>query len=140
MVDTWAHAHYRTYMSKRLIVLDVGQCDMDHSAIRRVVESLGATVRRAHSRKEALKCIEAESFALILVNRIFDMTGEEGLDLIEEMCRGGRVDCPVMIVSNYPDAQAEAIKRGAVQGFGKTALRDSRTLDLIRVHLVGSTE
>ena len=140
MVDTWAHAHYRTHMSKRLIVLEVGQCDMDHSAIRRMVESLGATVRRAHSRKEALKCIEAESFALILVNRIFDMTGEEGLALVEEMCRGGSVDCPVMIVSNYPDAQAEAIKRGAVQGFGKAALRDSRTLDLIRVHLVGSTE
>lgn len=127
-------------MSKRPIVLDVGQCEMDHGSIRRLLESLDASVRRAHSRKEALDFIHAESFALILVNRIFDMTGEEGLGLVEEICHGGSIDCPVMLVSNYPEAQAEAVKRGGVQGFGKAALRDPRILDLIREHLDRSKE
>ena len=42
---------------------------------------------------------------------------------------------PVMLVSNYPDAQQEAQAAGAVPGFGKAQVSSPETLDLLRTYL-----
>ena len=39
---------------------------------------------------------------------------------------------PIMLVSNYPEAQSEAVAAGAVPGFGKATLRSSQA----REHLM----
>ncbi len=39
---------------------------------------------------------------------------------------------PVMIISNYTAAQEEAVKAGAIKGFGKNQLGDST----LAVHLI----
>jgi hypothetical protein len=70
---------------------------------------------------------------LILVNRVLDADGSDGMALIQEFVRSGTV--PVMLVSNYPEYQAKAVALGARPGFGKAALRDPATVELLRVVL-----
>src|SRR6187549_3296705 len=102
-------------------VLDVGQCDYDHGNISGLLRTrFGAEVVRVHSAADALQRLRSESFDLVLVNRIFDRTAEEGLDLIRQAkadAKAGGV--PVMLVSNFPESQAEAVAAGAIPGFGK---------------------
>lgn len=129
MVDTWPCALYGVIMIEKPLVLDVGQCNMDHNAIRELLIRLGATVHRAHSVEEARTLMRKNGYALVLINRIFDETGEEGLAFVEDVCAAGG---SAMLVSNYPEAQAEAVARGAMQGFGKAALRDPRTVELLQ--------
>src|SRR5690348_13045445 len=105
-------------------VLSVGQCFADHSSISRVLRgAFGAEVVGADSPQETLDHLRREAFSLVLVNRVLDANGSSGLDLIrairsEEALR----DVPVMLVSNYEDAQALAVQAGASAGFGKASL------------------
>lgn len=119
-------------------VLNCGQCGFDHQSITSLLRSLDPTIEvlAAHSVKEALGLIQKQEFDLILVNRIFDRGGEEGLDLIESLSAGdATLKLPVLLVSNYPDAQQSAIKKGALKGFGKSQLHDQETKALLRQHL-----
>lgn len=121
-------------MNKR--VLDVGQCDPDHGSIRRVIEPLGAEVVRAHTAREAISLARAERFDLILVNRVLDADGSSGLELISTLQGDEQLrQVPVMLVSNYEDAQREAVAVGARPGFGKAALRDPKTTELLVTYL-----
>ena len=67
-------------------VLDVGQCDMDHGMIRRLIQDhFDAEVIRAHGAAEALTALRAGSFELVLTNRLMDRDQSEGLDLIRQV-------------------------------------------------------
>ncbi len=118
-------------------VLSAGQCFADHSSISRVLRnSFGAEVIAASSQREALELLRQEAFALVLVNRVFDADGFSGLDLIraikaEEALR----HLPVMLVSNYDDAQAQAIEAGATPGFGKASLGQPHMLARVEPYL-----
>lgn len=111
-------------------VLSVGQCGMDHAALERLLaERFEATIVPVDSRKAALDRLAAESFDLVLVNRLLDRDGTDGMDVIREMKQvSGLERVPVMLVSNYPEAQAAAIAAGAAPGFGKRELRDPATI------------
>ena len=112
-------------------ILIVGQCGFDDSRIRRVLAPLGAACDSADSATETLDKVASGGFDLVLVNRIIDSTGESGVDLIRQLCaRDGAP--PVMLVSDYPEAQAEAVSHGALLGFGKSQLRDPAVLDMLR--------
>src|SRR5690606_15944113 len=108
----------------RARVLDVGQCGMDHSAIRSLITTrFDADVDRAHSIEEALSAMRKFSYNLVLVNRILDADGREGLELIRQAQADEQLKAiPIMMVSNYADAQAAAIAAGAQPGFGKSQL------------------
>lgn len=114
-------------------VLDVGQCDFDHGNISRMLtEEYDADVKRAATSEEACRAVQNENFDLVLVNRILDADGASGLDLIQrllskEAARATRV----MLVSNYAEAQDSAVALGATRGFGKDALTNSQTRDLL---------
>ena len=87
-------------------------------------------------REQALEQLRQETFALVLVNRVFDADGSSGLDLIralkaEEPLR----DVPVMLVSNYEEAQAQAVQAGAALGFGKAALGQPHMLARVETYL-----
>jgi PleD family two-component response regulator len=105
-------------------VLSVGQCGADHSRISRTFEqAFGAEVVGVDTTLEALAKLQAEPFDLVLVNRVYDADGSPGLELIRQV-KGDEAlkQTPVMLVSNYDDAQREAVAAGALPGFGKASL------------------
>ena len=124
-------------MPKAKRVLSVGQCFADHSGITRVLRGLfGAEVVGVDSTREALEQLRQEPFALVLVNRVFDADGSSGLDLIRAIKADEQLrDVPVLLVSNYEDAQAQAVQAGAAPGFGKAALGQPHMLARVEPYL-----
>ena len=110
-------------------ILSVGQCAMDTGSIARLVRgTVGAEPVAVDTAAEALEQARAGGYALVLVNRVFDADGGSGLELIRALkADPATASLPVMLVSNYADAQAEAIAAGAVPGFGKAALGKPET-------------
>jgi CheY-like chemotaxis protein len=118
-------------------VLSVGQCFADHSGISRVLRnSFGAEVVAADTPREALDLLRQETFALVLINRVFDADGSSGVELIRAIKADDELrPVPVMLVSNYEDAQAQAVQAGAAPGFGKAALGQPHMLARVEPYL-----
>ena len=111
-------------------VLNVGQCDYDHGSISRYLQSkYAAEVMAADSEGQALVSLRTGAFDLVLVNRLFDGDGTPGLALIRSI-KGDPdlAQIPVMLVSNYAEAQAEAKELGALPGFGKGDIGSGRSV------------
>jgi CheY-like chemotaxis protein len=115
-------------------VLNVGQCAADNWSISRTLEgAFSVEVVPASTAAEALAKLRQESFVLVLVNRILDRDGSPGLDLIRKVKADEElVAVPVMLVSNYADAQQQAAKAGAAPGFGKAELGAPEMLERVR--------
>ena len=108
---------------------------MDHGALRRLVEThFGASCEAADSIEQARKALQEKRYDLVLVNRVFEFTGEQGIDLVRQLTQE-RSEVPVMLVSNFAEAQREAEAAGAVPGFGKGALDDPQTVARLAEHL-----
>jgi CheY-like chemotaxis protein len=109
-------------------VLSVGQCAFDHGTIARHMEqAFHAEVHGADSFDEALDALRSKRFDLVLVNRVSARGGARGLNLIRRLKADPELaSVPVMLVSNYPDAQREAEAVGALPGFGKAELRSPK--------------
>ena len=118
-------------------VLDVGNCDPDHGAIRLMVtEAFDAQVDRVMFVPDAMKKLADLAYDLVLVNRLVFDDGSPGIDLVRQMKADERIrNVPVMLISNYADAQSEAKAAGAIPGFGKAAVGDSVTVDLLAEYL-----
>ena len=113
-------------------VISVGQCGYDNSRIRSLIRSIDSTVeiKETDSHQETMEVLASlGEAALVLVNRVFDMNGSSGMDLIGQLKSkdSGFANIPVMLVSNYEKSQAEAIANGAIQGFGKSELQSVET-------------
>ncbi len=118
-------------------VLNVGQCFADQGSIARTLrKAFDVEVVAADTIAEALRRLRQERFALVLVNRVLDADGSAGLELIRQVRADEALqDMPVMLVSNYDDAQQEAVAAGAAPGFGKAALGQPHMLDRVRAFL-----
>ncbi len=118
-------------------ILSVGQCGMDHGQIGRALSRpLDAEVMAADTHEDARRQIAAGVFDLVLVNRVGDLDGAPGLDFIRDLkADPATASVPVMLVSNFPDAQAEAVSAGALHGFGKSDLGTARALEPVRAAL-----
>ena len=114
-------------------VLDVGQCDLDHGRLAGLLsEAFGAEVDRAAQVEEAVARLQDRAYALVLVNRVLDGSHVEGLELIRRMQADEQLrSIPVMLVSNYREAQEAAVAVGARPGFGKAELGEARTRQLL---------
>ena len=115
-------------------VLNVGQCGVDTVSITRFLsKAVGAEVIGAHSPDEAAEALRGGGFDLVLVNRVFDRGGDSGLDFIRTL-KGDPdlAEVPVMLVSNFDDAQREAVDLGALPGFGKAKVGDPEVAEQIR--------
>jgi two-component system chemotaxis response regulator CheY len=110
-------------------VLSVGQCGFDHGQIARHFDrSFGASVRGVETFDEALDALRSEHYDLVLVNRVNDSDGAPGLELIRSVkAEADLADVPMMLVSNFPTAQAKAQALGAIPGFGKSELASAAT-------------
>ena len=118
-------------------VLSVGQCGADHYGISSTFrQAFGAEVEEASTQDEALRLLRREPYALVLVNRVFDADGDSGVDLIRRVKADESLRAvPLLLVSNYADAQREAVDAGAEPGFGKAALGRPEMLDRVRPFL-----
>ena len=112
-------------------VLDVGQCDIDNWQISQMLKKhFDVQVERARTHRDAIAAMQQESFDLVLVNRINDADGSEGLDLVKQIRGESQYsETAVMIVSNFAEAQQAAVECGAAYGFGKSELNERQVLD-----------
>lgn len=119
------------------LVLDVGQCGPDHSSICRLLDkNFEVEIHQAHSGDDAMKLAQIHSFDLILINRILDADHSPGINVLCWLKSDpATATTPVMVISNYPDAQESAVTAGAVSGFGKSELRSLETLSLLQKYL-----
>lgn len=92
--------------------------------IRRVLGgAFAAQVDRAHDPDDALAALRERPCDLVLVNRILDRDETDGIELIRRIKADPQLAAiPVMLISNYPDAQEAAVRAGALAGFGKADL------------------
>lgn len=116
-------------------LLCVGNCGFDQSTLNAYLLSrFDATVLTADRAVDADAVLAKREVDLILVNRVFDRDGDSGIDWIRRhVGQDGSVDgapstprgkaMRAMLISGYEDAQQEAVKAGAVPGFGKSDLR-----------------
>ena len=112
-------------------VLDVGQCSPDHAGIRSTISRrFDAEIDRVMFVEEAVAAMRSRRYDLVLVNRrIFD-DDSDGLELIRRSKADDALkDVPVMMVSNFADAQQAAIAAGAEPGFGKAQLHEESTVE-----------
>ena len=112
-------------MPKRVYL--VGHCSPDSAYLMQAVLSVDASaeIKRIND-DAALATALAESPLpdLLLVNRQLDglFSTYEGMELIVAV-HDSHPKVKLMLISNYPDAQAAAERAGAVPGFGKAELR-----------------
>lgn len=121
----------------RPAVLDVGQCDPDHGALRGLLrDHFDVEIERVMFVPEALAAMRRKRYALVLVNRLVFADQSDGMELI----RAARAEpalagTPIMLISNFADAQQRAIAAGAVEGFGKARLNAPATIERLAAYL-----
>ena len=127
-------------MSKRVVL--VGHCGPDGSYLRMAVGRVQRDLIVSVVEDDAELSREiGQGAELILVNRVLDYGFEQtdGAALIGEL--GERFPgLKMMLVSNFPEAQAEAVAAGALPGFGKRELGSERVTKLLREALADRAE
>lgn len=122
-------------------VVLVGHCSPDSSYLSIAIKAVcpSALVVRANDDAAVLASLKHKP-DLLLVNRVLDgdFLDYSGLNLIAR-CRQSHPDVRLMLVSNYADAQAEAEKRGAVPGLGKSDLQNGKARDTLIAAFGGAT-
>ena len=121
--------------------LDIGNCDADHGFIKHMLETnFDARLVRAHGLDDALKALTENEVDLILINRLLDTDGSEGMEVFRSLKTSGHEKIPTMLITNYQEHQDKAVAEGAVQGFGKSALNSDETRNVIAAVLVESSQ
>jgi CheY-like chemotaxis protein len=114
-------------------VLDVGQCGPDHASLSRFLTShFDVDVDRAHHLDDTLSKLRDQSYDLVMINRKLDIDHSEGMDILKTIKSDPKLKhTPVVLISNYADAQEAAIAAGAEPGFGKAELRSSKSKERV---------
>ncbi len=123
-----------TTSPQRKRVLNVGHCTPDHRAIAAMIEGhFAAVVDATDSLAQTLEQLRTHAFDLVLVNRILDRDGSDGLLVIQRVKTDPDLsDTPVMMVTNFAEHQQRAQDAGALVGFGKQALHAPETLATLK--------
>lgn len=123
-------------------IMSVGQCNPDHSSLANfLTKNFECNIIRIDSTDEAIAALQDQNVDLVLVNRKLDVDYTDGTILIEKMQKDSKLkQIPIMLISNYPESQEEAVRLGAVRGFGKlefqledTIKRVAETLKVLAV-------
>ena len=120
-------------MSPKKVAL-VGHCGPDSSYLRMTISSAikNAKILSADDDGELTQVL-GEEVDLMLFNRElgYGFSETEGVKFIERL-RGAYPSLKMMLVSNYPEAQAAAIAAGALPGFGKREIGTPRVKEILR--------
>jgi DNA-binding NarL/FixJ family response regulator len=89
---------------------------------------------------DELNAVLAQGVDLLLLNREmpYGFDDAEGVDLIRKL-RARHPSVKMMLVSNYPEAQAAAVAAGGLPGFGKREIGTRRVAEIIREALGSSS-
>jgi DNA-binding NarL/FixJ family response regulator len=127
-------------MGARIVL--VGHCGVDAPRLEAAVSRIcpRADVISVNS-EEQLQDICEDGADLLLINRQlpFGFEAEEGVDLIHEI-QQMHPDVKMMLVSDRPDAQEQALRAGACEGFGKADLGTSRIAEILKDALKGQSK
>ena len=125
-------------MPKRVAL--IGHCGPDSSYLRLAVTRAQKDVKvvMADDAEELQRVID-EGVDLLLFNRVLDygFSEDEGVAVMRGL-RAKHPELKMMLVSNYPESQAEAVAAGALPGFGKREIGTPRVTELIREALAGT--
>ena len=116
------------------IIALVGHCGPDNSYLRMVISSADQDAEVLSADDEAeLNHLLQGPVDLVLLNRELGWGFNDmmGVDLIRHL-RPQHPQLKMMLVSNYPEAQADAVEAGAVPGFGKREIGSRRVIQLLR--------
>ena len=119
-------------MSKKVAL--VGHCGPDSSFLRIAVSRAAKDLKvLSADDSQSLQRVLDDGVDLLLLNRQLDFgfDVEEGVDIIRKL-RPHYPQVKMMLVSNYPDAQAAAVAEGALPGFGKRELNTPKVAEMIR--------
>jgi CheY-like chemotaxis protein len=120
-------------MSKKILL--VGHCGADGSYLRMAIKrAIGESETLiAEDSQELSEALATKQIDLILFNRQLDygFDSDQGVDVIRAL-RLSHPNAKMMLVSNYPEAQQEALAAGALPGFGKRELGSPRVTELLR--------
>ena len=102
-------------------VLSVGQCGQDNYSLSRFLQSkFNVQVDTADTAAEALDRVRRSPPDLVLINRKLDCDYSDGTEIVRLIkADPALAETPVMLVTNYPEHQEQAVALGAEYGFGK---------------------
>jgi hypothetical protein len=119
-------------MSGKRIVL-VGHCGPDSYALRSALSRMIPAAAAVCAGDDRALERELPTADLLLVNRLLDgdYREESGIALIRRLAAAGTRPA-LMLISNVPEAQAQAVEAGALLGFGKRDLYSEETAAKLR--------
>jgi DNA-binding NarL/FixJ family response regulator len=123
--------------SKRVVL--VGHCSADTSFLRTALARADrATHVQSAEDQPSLERLLSQGVDLVLVNRLLQWGFDQpsGVELIRQM-KQSYPHARLMLISNYPDAQAAAQAAGAVHGIGKSQLGSEQAVQVLRLALSG---
>ncbi len=113
-------------------ILLVGHCASDRRRFQDwLTTNLPVDVISSDSIAETIEVVAERNVTLLLINRVLDVTDERGLELIRHLA-ATKAAPTCMLISNFDDAQQQAIAAGAAPGFGKVQLGTDVALELVR--------
>lgn len=130
--DTQTHSNLPADAPINTVVL-VGHCGFDQGSLNRTISTVLPGVEVKSANDSADLSPYARPDALLLVNRVLDgrFDAGTGVDLIRQLA--DRQPAPkMMLISNYPDAQAQAVEAGALPGFGKSEMGSPETAEKLK--------
>ncbi len=118
-------------------LLDVGNCDPDHGMIRRMLERhFDVRIDRVMFVDEAVDAMNRNPYDLVLVNRLIFADSSPGIDLHRRIkADPALAGVAIMMITNFPEAQADSVAAGGVPGFGKSTLDQSDTITKLATYL-----
>ena len=127
-------------MTKTL--LDCGNCGPDFNSIRQMIRSnFSASVIQSHATEDTLQLLKDKKIDLVTVNRKLDRDYTDGMEVIKAIKSDPDLaSIPVMLVTNYEEHQDAAIKEGCVRGFGKLAIDEDATRELLMPYMGKTSE
>lgn len=114
-------------------VLSVGQCGPDHSSISQFLnQHFDVKIVTADLPEDTLDTLQRQPVDLVLINRKLDTDYTDGMVILKAIKADAQLaETPVMIVSNFEDAQQAAVAAGAEYGIGKAELGQPATRERI---------
>jgi PleD family two-component response regulator len=118
-------------------LLDVGNCDPDHAMVRGMLEkNFNVQIDRVMFVDEALERMRSSKYALVLFNRLTFADGSDAIELLKRAKQDAALkDVPIMMISNFEKAQSASISLGGERGFGKAAVSEPETIELLSKYL-----
>ena len=115
-------------MSKRVVL--VGHCNFDGPRLQQAIQSPNIDVIRVNDEAD-LESACAAGADLLLVNREPVGFDTDGLSIIADV-HERFPEQKMMLVSDYPEAQADAVESGALPGFGKADLGSPKLMQTVK--------